>query len=86
MHYTAQRQLQPVPVPRFISPRKRVPYHHKDVQQLVLQAFQGLLPSVKENADKQIQYEITSQSATGKTQSPAADPCLLYTSPSPRDS
>ena len=73
MNYTTLNPLQPVPVPRFIPPRKRVPYHHKDVQKLVLKAFQGLLPSVKQTADKQIQYGITSKNSKTELQTQPAD-------------
>ena len=60
--------LRPVSPPRFVSPRNVVPYHDLQVQALVLKAFGGLLPQVRENSEDEIEYFITSRKSRAEAE------------------
>lgn len=64
MKLNDQGFLRPVPSPRFVSPRNRIPYHDLRVQALVNTAFKSLLPQVRQTGPDTIEYFYDSPSTT----------------------
>ena len=64
MDFLETQILRPVPSPRFVSPRHRLCYHDLQIQSFVQQAFQGLLPQVRQISTGKIEFYFDSPQET----------------------